>query len=205
VGGVGSAYVTGFTGSTDFPTTAGAFQPTPAGGDAFVAKIQFAAIRPIADTYVRAGTFSTNNFGSLPLLYAKKGAAADNTRRSYLKFDISSLGSVQRATLRVRARLSAATAPIKVTMYAVDNVTWDEQTLTWNTRPDLGAVLRTFLVSGTAPSWLDVDVTAFVRAQVQAGRNSISIALRSVDHTSAFAQFDSREAGADSPQLVVTR
>ena len=32
VDGAGSAYVTGYTGSTDFPTTAGAVQTTYAGG-----------------------------------------------------------------------------------------------------------------------------------------------------------------------------
>jgi hypothetical protein len=41
------AYVTGITGSTDFPTTPGAFQPTLAGaGDAFVAKITEAEAPP---------------------------------------------------------------------------------------------------------------------------------------------------------------
>ena len=40
VDGAGSAYVTGLTASTDFPTTAGAAQTTLAGdSDAFVAKI----------------------------------------------------------------------------------------------------------------------------------------------------------------------
>jgi hypothetical protein len=34
----GSAYVTGYTGADDFPTTSGAFQPASAGNDAFVTK-----------------------------------------------------------------------------------------------------------------------------------------------------------------------
>jgi Beta-propeller repeat len=62
VDGAGSAYVTGSTSSTDFPTTAGAFQTTNAGGSAvaFVAKIEFAvplptaAGRPLACSRTRA-------------------------------------------------------------------------------------------------------------------------------------------------------
>ena len=45
--GAGSAYVTGYTDSTDFPTTAGAVQATHAGGDndAFVTKLNAPAPR----------------------------------------------------------------------------------------------------------------------------------------------------------------
>src|SRR5206468_12509852 len=43
VDAAGNAYVTGFTGSTNFPATLGAFQTTPGGGffggDAFVTKL----------------------------------------------------------------------------------------------------------------------------------------------------------------------
>jgi hypothetical protein len=50
----GNAYVTGFTYSSDFPTTAGAFQTTFGGGSAFVTKI---AVGPVCNvTYT--GTFN---------------------------------------------------------------------------------------------------------------------------------------------------
>lgn len=39
VDAVGDAYVSGGTGSTDFPTTPGAFDTTPDGSDAFIAKL----------------------------------------------------------------------------------------------------------------------------------------------------------------------
>ena len=54
---VGNAYVTGMTDSTDFPTTAGAFQTTFGGGgtDAFVAKISSGAPPSGADLAVTKG------------------------------------------------------------------------------------------------------------------------------------------------------
>lgn len=49
----GNAYVTGYTLSTDFPTTTGAFQPTFAGGyDAFVAKLTPTGSALIYSTYL---------------------------------------------------------------------------------------------------------------------------------------------------------
>jgi beta-propeller repeat-containing protein len=50
----GNAYVTGQTGSTDFPTTAGTFQPALAGGgtDAFVTKLNAAGNGLVYSTYL---------------------------------------------------------------------------------------------------------------------------------------------------------
>ena len=54
VDGAGSAYVTGYTGSTDFPTTAGAAQTTHAGGnaDAFVTKLDATGSGLVYSTYL---------------------------------------------------------------------------------------------------------------------------------------------------------
>ena len=51
--GAGSAYVTGYTGSTNFPTTAGAVQTTHAGGiDAFVTKLDATGSGLVYSTYL---------------------------------------------------------------------------------------------------------------------------------------------------------
>jgi hypothetical protein len=58
----GSAYVTGITRSSDFPTTPGAFQVTPGGGwDAFVSKLNAAGSALIYSTYL--GT-SNEDYGN---------------------------------------------------------------------------------------------------------------------------------------------
>jgi hypothetical protein len=160
-------------------------------------------IAPTADAYVRAGTWSSTNFGSLPALLSKKGVSPDNTRRSYLQFDIGAISHVGRATLRLYGHLSdGSTRQAQTTIYAV-RASWDERLITWNTRPDLGAVVGKMTVSGTAPQWFEVDVTAFVRAEQQAGRHLVSLALRNVLHSSAAAEFGSRESGSVAPQLLI--
>jgi probable HAF family extracellular repeat protein len=161
-------------------------------------------LRPIADAYVAAGASASVNFGGAKTLRAKMGIAADNTRRSYLKFDVSPFKDGDRVTLRLHGNASSATGPVKAIVYAVSDTSWDERALTWNTRPALGAVLGAVTVDGRPPQWVYVDVTKFVRSERRAGRNVISLALRSVDHTSAYAEFQSREAGNTGPRLVIT-
>ena len=54
----GNAYVTGYTCASDFPTTAGVVQPTfggdctPAGGDAFITKLNPTGTKPVFSTYL---------------------------------------------------------------------------------------------------------------------------------------------------------
>ncbi len=56
VDAAGNAYVTGFTRSTDFPTTAGAFQTTNPGVIAFVTKLNPAGSGLVYSTYLGGGT-----------------------------------------------------------------------------------------------------------------------------------------------------
>lgn len=173
-----------------------------------VYRVNVAAQRrsPTADTYVRAGASGSTNFGAQPTLLVKKGVSADNTSRSYLTFDVGELGEFSHATLRLFGRVASAVTPaIDVTIYAVYDTTWAERTVTWNTRPDLGAALGRQLLVGTAPQWFEVDVTAFVRAQRAAAAVAVTFALRSLTHTSAAAVFNSKDAASGQPQLVIRR
>jgi hypothetical protein len=78
VDGAGSAYVTGTTTSTNFPTTAGAAQTTPVGGqDAFVAKIEFVVPLPTSTDQCKNGGWKTfgvfKNQGDCVSFVATKG------------------------------------------------------------------------------------------------------------------------------------
>ena len=77
----GSAYVTGFTGSTNFPTTAGAFQPTLAGGpDAFVTKLNPAGSAPLLYSTYLGGSNIDGGFG----------IAVDSSGSAYVTGDTAS-------------------------------------------------------------------------------------------------------------------
>jgi endoglucanase len=159
----------------------------------------------VADAYVRAGAWASSNFGSAPKLLAKQGISTSNTRRSYLRFDISGINEVGTATLRLHARVSnTATPRVQTTTYQAGNTSWDEHTVTWASKPIIGAPLGAVILSGTTPRWVEVDITAFVKAAKRAGHSSISVAMRNTIQTSASARFDSREIRRSAPHLVVT-
>jgi hypothetical protein len=62
VDGSGAAYILGYTGSWDFPTTPGAFDPTPNGGDdAFVAKLNAAGSALVYSTFLGGSGFDTGS------------------------------------------------------------------------------------------------------------------------------------------------
>jgi hypothetical protein len=160
--------------------------------------------RPIADAYVRGGSAADANFGASAHLLAKLGVSDDNSRISYLKFDLRDIASVNRATLRLNGRLSnTTTSSVQTTVRAVANLTWTERAVTWRTRPAIGTALGSFTVRGTAAEWHDVDVTAYVQAERRAGRNVITLALHNSTPSSAQVQASSREAGAPAPALMI--
>jgi endoglucanase len=164
-----------------------------------------AARATVADAYVRGGVWASTNFGATRKLLAKLGVTSDYHRRSYLKFDISDIDTIGKATLRLHGRVSnASTARVRTGIFRVSNQSWDEQTVTWNTKPAYGSLLGVVTVNGTTPQWVEIDLTAFLQAEQKAGRSMVSVALRALEHTSASASFDSREAGLVAPQLVIT-
>ena len=165
-----------------------------------------AVTRPaVADAYVRGGGFASINYGGVPHLLAKLGVTDDNSRVSYLKFDLSGITNVARATLRFYGRLSnTANSSVQTTVHGVSNTSWNERTVTWNTKPAVGAALGSVTIRGIAPQWYDVDITAYVQAQQRAGRTTIAIALQTATHTSAYVEVASREAGARGPMLIIT-
>ena len=74
VDGSGNAYITGFTYSSNFPTTTGAFQRTPSGGfDAFVSKLNAAGSTLLYSTYLGGGS---DDFGL--------GIAVDTSGNAYV-------------------------------------------------------------------------------------------------------------------------
>lgn len=136
-------------------------------------------IAPSADAFVHQG-YPTKNYGNAQILSAN----VSPTKQSFLRFDVGALnGSLVSAKMRLYAvnGSSAANGTIK----RITNTTWNENTITYATRPALdGAIIGSFnkVVNGT---WLEYDVTSVVNAPgaysfalTQTGTDGVNIASR---------------------------
>ena len=89
---------------------------------------------PSDDSYINAGATNTN-YGSSTTLYA--GYTSSAVRRTYLKFDLSSIPSGQRivlSRLRLGPNYVTLTNPEVGAHYLVDD-SWSEGTITWENAP----------------------------------------------------------------------
>jgi hypothetical protein len=149
--------------------------------------------QPTADTYVRAAAPSAN-YGTDTTLRAigyQSGAAI----KSYLKFNVTGVGTVTGATLSLKVTESTSDT---VMVCFHPNTSWTEGGLTWNNRPIDGNGTCDDLIFGgvTAGSTLDVDVSSRVTGN---GAYTFFIDVDGDDRT----MFSSRE-GATAPTLKVT-
>lgn len=140
--------------------------------------------------------YSATNFGQDTSLVVRK---ATSNVHAYLKFTVSGLsGPAGSAKLRL---FVTDPSPKAGPIYTASNDApgggpWSEATVTWNTKPAIGATALSSLLAVSAGTWVEYDLGGAI-----AGNGTYSFALTggSSDH----AWFSSGE-GANPPQLVVT-
>lgn len=160
----------------------------------------------IADAYVRDGTSAATNFGSATQLQVKASGGAGSTRESYLRFDLTNVGTVTSAVLRLFGNLSADGENVTVGAYPVADVSWGEGTINWNNKPAAGAgPVATATLLGTVAKWYEWDLTDYLKQQKAAGASAVTLVLRGAAISAAVATFDSDESAtaANRPQLLV--
>jgi len=148
---------------------------------------------PTADTYVDS-LDPTTNFGSS----TEVGVDASEVKNLYLRFDLSAVsGTITSAKLRLHVDDSATAASSNGGTYTLtSNTTWSETGPTYNTRPAIDGALLGTLGAVSRNSWVELDVTG----KIAPGVVSIGGYSTSTDG----ADFDSREAGALAPQLIIS-
>ncbi|HET6354196.1 DUF7594 domain-containing protein [Streptomyces sp.] len=148
---------------------------------------------PVADTYVQGSTPSTNYGTSSQFV-------VDNSpvRQSFLKFTVSGLTEpVTSAKLRIRTISGNNGSNTGGTFKSMTNTAWSETGTTWNNKPAIDGATLGSLGSVAKDTWFEVDVTSLVT-----GNGTFSIGATSTNADGAY--YDSRESGADAPQLVIT-
>ena len=161
-------------------------------------------LSPLADARVRSSS-GTSNYGTDTDIRTRLSSSSSNYE-SYLKFNLSGVsGGITKATLRLYGRLSGTSSSgIPVSIFAVSSTTWTETGITWNNKPTVGTLLATVVVPDTINRYYEWDLSAYVQSEKAAGRNVVSLALKSTAASSPYTIFNSREASSNRPQLVVT-
>lgn len=159
---------------------------------------------PVADAFVRAGSYASVNYGSATSLNVKTDPNASYLRDAYLRFDLASVSSVTSAKLRVYGALDK-TGSVGATAYPVTGA-WAEASLTFANAPGYVTTnaLGTLAFSSTGMSWHEVDVTTYAKSERAAGRTALSFALHGGKGNGARIDLNSREASSGRPELVVT-
>lgn len=166
---------------------------------------------PVQDAYVRDGANAGTAYGiaDSTLLITKVSPAGqlNNAREAYLTFDVAGAGSsITTAVLKVYGKIDGTTTPsIPVGVYSVSNTGWSASTLTWNNKPATGATpLATQNITNQPAVYYSWDISAYVQSEVAAGRTNISLALKSLQAHDPRIFLNSREAGANAPQLEIS-
>lgn len=159
-----------------------------------------------ADAYVRDGAVAATNFGAETVLELKNHDIGWR-RQGYLRFDLSAVaGTITTAKLRLYGKLGGSDPLLSIGAFALASPSnWSEAGLTWNNQPAVaGAPLSSVNVVGSTASWYEWDVTSYVRAEKDAGRTSVSLAIKAITVSATLGEFASKETGATAPQLVVS-
>ncbi|RKR90557.1 calcineurin-like phosphoesterase family protein [Micromonospora pisi] len=148
---------------------------------------------PVADTYVQGDAASTN-YGT------SNQITVDNSpvRRMFLRFTVTGVsGTVTSAKLRLRTISGNDGSNNGGAFKVVSSNTWSETGTTWNNQPAIDGASLGSIGSVTADGWYEVNVASAVK-----GNGTFSFGASSTSTDGAY--YDSRESGADAPQLVIT-
>ena len=157
------------------------------------------SVNPLADAYVRAGTYAATNFGTATSIVTKAGIT-DGYREGYLRFNLSGItGNITNAKLRLYVKSKEANSTRSA--YAISSDTWTETGITYNNKPATGSSLVTDSI--TAVGWADFDVTGYI-VQEYNGDKLASLCIKDpVTNNNIGTDFYSRESGSNIPVLQI--
>ena len=164
-------------------------------------------LNPVADAYVNGGKNAGSNFGAAVTLINQTNSSVNKTYETFVRFDISSISTnISSAVLRLNGRLNNLQTPsIAVEAHNVTNISWLENSITWNNKPAADpAILATTNVNSTTNQYYEWDLTQHIAGLRNAGINAVTIKLVNNNSSNNQVIFNSKEAASNRPELVVT-
>ncbi len=184
--------ITGVLTATNTPTTTptatqtGVVTSTPT--PTATAGVSSVTFIPEADTYVDAANPTFNHGTSTTL---RLDGSPDV--HGYLRFTVSGIsGTISQVRLLLFANNSDSSG---IRLWSVLDNTWGELTMNYSNAPALGAQIAS--LGSFAAGWITLDVTSYIT-----GNGTYSIGVTNLSSTAI--SVNSRESGANAPQLIVT-
>ena len=161
---------------------------------------------PVEDTYVEAGTSAEKNFGSAAHLDFKASSGVEDSyyRITLLKFDVSALKDVEFSNAELMLNCTVIeneNIPTALNVYKCFAYDWDENTVTFKTRPEREDLVTSTTVFGVG--LVRIDVTDYVKRVRDSGQQYVSFWLEGDKSTLRRLNFSSKESGEGTPTLIV--
>ena len=156
------------------------------------------SLTPIHDAYVRGGTHADKNHGTGNHLVLKTESNPEYTREIHLKFDVSGIGPIAGARLRLYCTQTNKT--VRAAVHVAHDNGWTRETVTWNTAPAAGAVIVTVPVD-QGGAWYTFDITGHMTLG-DVG-DTLSLVLRDALSSGGWTMFAAAESGSNGPVLEI--
>jgi hypothetical protein len=159
-------------------------------------------LAPVADAFVRDGSFASSNYGTLGQLTVKKDANTGFSRISYLKFDLSNYtGSLHNVKLQLS--LLGGVNGTQWQLWKCDNDSWTETGINWNNKPATATLLGTQVSKLTGV--IEWDISNAVNAEINGDKTLTVAVISTIAGQTLGADFYSKEAASTlvRPKLLV--
>ncbi|QRR00821.1 CBM96 family carbohydrate-binding protein [Dyadobacter sandarakinus] len=164
-------------------------------------------LSPVADGMANTGKYSNTNYGFAKYLdvnrYLNPGPTYLGDALTYIKFQLpAGKAEITSAKLRIYGDTYVSDASVDIHAYGVNDDSWTEGTLTGNNAPAASTSSLGFMTVNDVSQYREIDVTSYVNAQRQSGDVLVSFMLDDPNITSIPVTVNSKESGAQEPQLV---
>lgn len=160
-------------------------------------------LNPVADAFVRGGSYDSVNYGTSNLLRVKDSSNETYSRKTYLKFDLSDIKSVEGSTLRIYGRNSQDTSTFDLKAYGVTDNGWTETGITWSNAPARQSTEEDTAVVNDEWKYYEWDVSSFVQSQLSNDVQTITLVVEGVNDQDVMFYAYSREDTLNNPGLVL--
>ena len=184
------------------------YVPSTNGIDSFIGDItKVKNIVTFADTYVEGGNNAYTNYGSAEMIdfKAQSGTHTELYRIPLIKFDISDVDKDKftKAVFSIECTvMQDPSKPVLVDVFSCDPYSWEEDTVTFATKPKYEEFITTVEVSKKGIIY--IDITDFVKDALEKGEKIISLYMDGDSSEPLRLNFESKETEAGyAPMLQV--